>query len=63
MGGLVVALFCFIIFFGGGGVKWVGRFWGMRRGKRVNWGWLLILPCRLKTFKARFILTKKNIYI
>lgn len=37
VGGLVVALFCFIIFFWGG-VEWVRRFWGMGRGKRVNWG-------------------------
>lgn len=37
VGGIVVALFCFIIFFLGGGES-VGRFSGMGRGKRINWG-------------------------
>lgn len=36
-GGIVVALFCFIIFFWEGGES-VGRFSGMGRGKRINWG-------------------------
>lgn len=35
--------------------------WAEERG--LTGGWLLILPCRLKTFKARFILTKKKKYL